>query len=206
MRKLIVECLGSFYLTLVAGLSFLMIRNAPYAPLSIGCTALIVTYIGFRISGGHFNPVITIASYAKGRVPLAQVPNYILAQFLGASIAFFPISFLTPNQSIPIGNTNSPQIFVAEFFFTLLLCAAYLLFSSSKKESDNPFLGLVIGAIYMVSLFLLGDISKGIINPILGFALLVFRTIPDVLIPVYVAAHILAALLAGLTVRFLEEK
>jgi glycerol uptake facilitator-like aquaporin len=206
MRKLLIECLGAFYLTLAAGLSYLMMRNISYAPLTIGGTVLVLTCMAHKISGAHFNPVISLAACIRGNLPLASLPNYILAQFLGASIAFFPVTFLTPNQLIPLGNTNSPQVFVSEFFFTILLCSAFLLFSSAKNNNERSYLGLVVGMTYTISIILVGDISKAVLNPILGFALVVFRAIPTELIPAYLSAHILAALIAGLTVKFLEDK
>lgn len=167
---------------------------------------MVLTYMGHRISGGHFNPAISLAACVRGKLPLLHLPNYILAQFLGASLAFFPISFLTLNQSMPLGFTHTPQIFLAEFLFTIFLCMAFLLFSSSEKKEEKPFLGLVIGMAYAIPIVLVGDISKAILNPVLGFSYMVFRIIPTSLVPVYLSAHILAALIAGLTVRFLEEK
>jgi aquaporin Z len=202
MKKLIVESLGAFYLTMAVGLSYLMVRNVSTAPLSIGLTAMIILYLGSRVSGGHFNPIISIACAIKGTLPISSLPNYILAQFLGASIAFFPVSFLVPHQSLPVGNTNMAQIFAAEFLFSVLLALSFL-FISSHKDKSYAYSGIVIGAIYAIAILLIGEISKGVINPAIGFALLVFRVIPNSLIPVYLSAHLLAALVAGLLFRYL---
>jgi glycerol uptake facilitator-like aquaporin len=205
MKKLIVESFGAFYLTMAVGLSYLMVKNISAAPLAIGLTAMIIFHIGSRISGGHFNPIISIACTIKGTLPLSSLPNYILAHLLGASIAFFPVSFLVPHQSLSVGNTNMPQIFAAEFLFSLLLPISFLFFSKQDDKS-TPYSGIVIGAIYAISVLLIGDISKGVINPAIGFALLVFRVIPHSLIPVYLSAHILAALVAGLLFKYMVQE
>jgi glycerol uptake facilitator-like aquaporin len=202
MTKLIVELLGSFLLSFTAGLTYLNMYNSSYAPLTIGGMLIVIILIGHKISGAHFNPAISLAESISGRLSLNQLINYILAQFLGASLAMFPVSYLTSSQTMQISASSSPKIFLAEFIFTLLLCISFLSFSSTKKRNGLICLSLSSGLVYAIAIILIGELSKSVLNPSLGFTFLIFRIIPNSLIPEYLSAHILAALIGGLSIKF----
>src|SRR6202011_4243124 len=55
--------------------------------LAFGLTVVTMAYAVGHISGGHFNPAVTVGLYAGGRVPAASVVPYILAQLAGAIVA-----------------------------------------------------------------------------------------------------------------------
>jgi len=55
--------------------------------LAFGLTVVTMAYAVGHISGGHFNPAVTVGLYAGGRVPAASVAPYILAQIAGAIVA-----------------------------------------------------------------------------------------------------------------------
>src|SRR5215210_4082824 len=55
--------------------------------LAFGLTVLVMAYSVGRISGGHFNPAVTVGAAAGGRLAWAQVPMYVGAQLAGAIVA-----------------------------------------------------------------------------------------------------------------------
>ncbi len=52
--------------------------------LAFGLTVLVMAYAVGRISGGHFNPAVTVGAVVSGRMAWSQVPAYVGAQLVGA--------------------------------------------------------------------------------------------------------------------------
>ncbi|KAB8310165.1 aquaporin Z [Erwinia endophytica] len=94
MKKFMAEFLGTFVLVfggcgsavLAAGFPGLGIGFAGVA-LAFGLTVLTMAYAVGHISGGHFNPAVTLGLWAGGRFPTAQIPGYIIAQVIGGLAA-----------------------------------------------------------------------------------------------------------------------
>jgi aquaporin Z len=92
--KYFAEFLGTFWLVLggcgsavlAAGFPNLGIAFAGVA-LAFGLTVLTGAYALGPISGGHFNPAVSIGLWAGGRFPGRDVPAYVVAQVLGAIAA-----------------------------------------------------------------------------------------------------------------------
>ena len=57
--------------------------------LAFGLTVVTMAYAVGHISGGHFNPAVTIGLWAGGRVPTGDIPIYIVAQVLGGIVAAY---------------------------------------------------------------------------------------------------------------------
>ncbi len=60
MKKLLVEFIGTFFLVLVVMLS--------HNPLAIGCILMAMVYMGGHISGGHYNPAVTLGVLIRGKI------------------------------------------------------------------------------------------------------------------------------------------
>lgn len=80
MEKLLVEFLGTFALTYVA----LATGNA-YA---IAATLALAILLGGAISGGSFNPAVTIAMWMSNKISKTDMLPYILAEVLGGFVAY----------------------------------------------------------------------------------------------------------------------
>lgn len=57
--------------------------------LAFGLTVVTMAYAVGHISGGHFNPAVTVGLWAGGRIPGGDVPAYVVAQLLGGILAAF---------------------------------------------------------------------------------------------------------------------
>jgi aquaporin Z len=94
INPLLAEAFGTFWLVfggcgaavLAAGVPTLGIAFAGVA-LAFGLTVLTMAYAVGHISGGHFNPAVTVGLWAGGRFPASSVPGYIIAQVVGATVA-----------------------------------------------------------------------------------------------------------------------
>lgn len=70
-----------------SSLLFIYVILATGNPFAIGATlALIILLIG-KISGGHVNPAVSVAMAAAGKLPVADLIPYVLAQIFGGLVA-----------------------------------------------------------------------------------------------------------------------
>ena len=66
MPKLLTEFIGTFFLVLSIGLS--VASGSPMAPLAIGGTLMVMVYMGGHVSGGHYNPAVSLAVMMRGGI------------------------------------------------------------------------------------------------------------------------------------------
>ena len=81
MNKYLVEFLGTMFLM------FVIFSTGNW--LAIGAALAIAIVLGGAISGGAFNPAVTIALSAADKLPKSDVMPYIIAQIIGALAAFY---------------------------------------------------------------------------------------------------------------------
>lgn len=79
MLKYLVEAVGTYFLML----AILLTGNW----LVIGLTLAVVILIGGPLSGGSFNPAVTLALHCAHKLPMRQVLPYIVAEVIGALAA-----------------------------------------------------------------------------------------------------------------------
>ena len=78
-QKLLVEFLGTVF--------FLYVIIAVGNPLAIGLALAVAIMIGGKISGGHFNPAVSIMMVAAKKLRMNDAAPYILAQIAGGLVA-----------------------------------------------------------------------------------------------------------------------
>src|SRR5262249_32164656 len=135
--------------------------------LAIGCSLMIMVYMGGHVSGGHYNPAVTLAVFLRGKLPAVQIIPYWIAQIAGA-FAAAAIANLLLNKTCPVapgpGVTHVNAI-INEFLFTFALCLVVLNVATAKGTAGNSFYGLAIGFTVVVGAFAGGGISGGAYNP-----------------------------------------
>jgi aquaporin Z len=94
MKTFGAEFLGTFWLVLGGCGSAVLAAAFPQVgiglhgvSLAFGLTVLTMAYAVGHISGGHFNPAVSIGLWAAGRFPAARLLPYIVAQVAGAIVA-----------------------------------------------------------------------------------------------------------------------
>lgn len=105
-KRLGAEALGTFWLVfggcgsavLAAGFPILGIGFAGVA-LAFGLSVLTAAYALGHISGGHFNPAITLGLATAGRFPKGEILPYWLAQVIGGVIAATVLYFIVTGKS-----------------------------------------------------------------------------------------------------------
>ena len=122
MNKYIAEFIGTFFLVLTIGCTGIGAGAGVIAPLAIGAALMVMVFAGGHISGGHYNPAVTLGVLIRGRVSVTDVIPYMLAQLAGAALAAFIVTkFLRAGVAVtPITSHVSPAL-LAEFFSHLRL-------------------------------------------------------------------------------------
>jgi hypothetical protein len=83
--KYAVEAIGTFFLVFTVGAA--VGSRSPLAPLAIGAALMVMVYAGGHLSGGHYNPAVTVASLVRRRIGLRDAAGYWFAQFGGGVLA-----------------------------------------------------------------------------------------------------------------------
>jgi len=166
--KYLTEFIGTFFLVLTVGLTVL--GGTPFAPLAIGSSLMIMVYMGGHVSGGHYNPAVTLAVFLRKRMEGRHVLPYMASQFLGAVVAALIVYVLLGRlfATTPSTGTSVSAALLVEFLFTFALCAVVLNVATASKTMGNSFYGLAIGFTIVVGAYAGGPISGGAFNPAVG--------------------------------------
>jgi aquaporin Z len=168
MRNLVTEFIGTFFLVFTICLT--VTGEVPMAPLAIGCSLMIMVYMGGHISGGHYNPAVSLALLMRGKMPGKDFIPYVVAQILGAILAAY-LSSVIFGRTIPIAPSANASIVAAllvEVLFTFALALVVLNVATHPAVKGNSFYGLAIGFTIVVAAFAGGGISGGAFNPAVG--------------------------------------
>jgi aquaporin Z len=166
MKKYIVEFIGTFFLVFTVGATVISPGAGPLAPVAIGAALMVMVWAGGHISGGHYNPAVTLAVWIRGKCETRDVVPYWIVQILAALVAAWLIGKLKmPGAASPLAMPGWKAAFTAEFLFTFALCWVVLNVATSKGTMGNHFYGVAIGMTVMVGAFAVGNVSGGAFNP-----------------------------------------
>jgi aquaporin Z len=127
---------------------------------------MVMVFAGGHVSGGHFNPAVTLAVWIRGKCETKDVLPYWLAQIAAAFVAAWIVHKLKmPGAAQPLVLSSWKPAFVAEFLFTFALCWVVLNVATTKATMGNHFYGVAIGMTVMTGAFAVGAISGGAFNP-----------------------------------------
>ena len=197
MRKYIAEFIGTFFLVLTVGCTVIPAASGVIAPLAIGAALMVMVYAGGHVSGGHFNPAVTLAVFTRGRCEAKDVVPYWIAQLLAAAAAAWAAVYLVGKTGTPVQITNVPVAFLAEFLFTFALAYVVLNSATSKDTANNSFYGLAIGMTVMVGAFSVGSISGGAFNPAVALGICILGISTWANIWIYLVANLAGGILAA---------
>lgn len=159
MKKQLIEFIGTFFLVLTITLS----GN----PIAVGVVLAAMIYMGGYISGGHYNPAVTLAVYLRRKIDQPTAIQYVIYQCLGAVAAAF-IAFLVTGAAVvpkPGPNVTLISVIIMEAIFTFGLSSVVLHVATSSRTHGNQYYGLAIGMMVMAGAFAAGAISGGVFNP-----------------------------------------
>ncbi len=162
MKKYIIELIGTFFLVLVIGLT----GN----PVAIGSVLMVMVYMGGPISGGHYNPAVTLAILMRRKIDGREAGMYIISQVLGAIVAALMVNVLIGHTFAPAPGEGVTALnaLLVEIIFTFALASVVLNVATTKAAAGNSYFGLAIGFTVLAAAFAGGGISGGAYNPAVG--------------------------------------
>ena len=205
MNKYITEFIGTFFLVLTVGCTGIGAGAGVIAPLAIGAALMVMVFAGGHISGGHYNPAVTLGVLIRGKVKPVDVVPYWIAQFLAAAVAaLLTVKVLRAGVPITAILPKTGPALLAEFLFTFALVYVVLNTATAEGTSGNSFYGLAIGMTVMTGAFAVGDISGGAFNPAvaLGITLLGISSWHNIWI--YLVANFGAAVVAAVIFQMIN--
>src|SRR3984885_691543 len=184
LRRVVAEFFGTFWLVL--GGCGAAVLDAAFPSLGIGflgvalafgLTVLTMAYAVGHISGGHFNPAVTLGLWAAGRCANKHVIPYIIAQVVGAIVAAAVLWIIASGKPdwVPAGfaangygDLSPGKYGLASCVITELVMSFFFLFiivGTTSKGAAAGFAGIPIGLaltlIHLVSI----PVTNTSVNP-----------------------------------------
>ena len=225
MKKLIAEFLGTFWLVLGGCGSALLAAGFPGTgigflgvALAFGLTVVSGAYAFGPISGGHFNPAVSIGVWMAGKLPTGDLFPYIAAQVLGGIAAAGILYIIVTGNGSEIGSFaangygehspgkyNLTAAFVTEMVLTFMFLLVIL--GATDKFAAPGFGGLAIGLtltlIHLISI----PVTNTSVNPARSISQAIF--VGDWALSqlwLFIVAPIVGAALAGIAYKALLQK
>mmetsp|Transcript_19516 Transcript_19516/g.45405 ORF Transcript_19516/g.45405 Transcript_19516/m.45405 type:complete len:545 (-) Transcript_19516:64-1698(-) len=170
------------------------------------------------VSGGHFNPAVSLSVGLSNRGKWRVLSKYMLAQFAGGLLGVLWATAqygiraqgLHPRQ-IPLQHADYPAVsaFMVEFMFTALWCFVHLNVTLSQAnnpiEEGNQFFGLALGLVLLAGNVEGQTVSGAFFNPAIAFGVTLPRFATSVWwMLLYNLAYLLAAFTAALIFRLVR--
>lgn len=206
-KKYLVEFIGTFFLVFTVASAVLFGgEHGVIAPLSIGFVLMVMVYAGGHISGGHYNPAVSLAAAVRGALDWAQLIPYWIFQVLGGACAAILVSHYAILPEFAGCPFSWVQVVIGEFLFTFALCYVVLLVATSPKTEGNSYYGLAIGSTVLVGAFAAGGIfCLGAFNPAVAVGLGLINSACWVGVGLISLTNLVAGICAALVYKFVED-
>ncbi len=225
-RRVVAEFFGTFWLVfagcgaavLAAGFPNLGIGFAGVA-LAFGLTVLTMAYAVGHISGGHFNPAVTIGLWSAGRCAAGHVIPYIIAQVVAAIVAAGVLWLIASSQpgwvpggfaangygDLSPGKYGLGGCFLSEVVMTFFFL--FIIIGTTSKGAASGFAGIPIGLgltlIHLVSI----PVTNTSVNPARSTGPALFAGGGHIeQLWLFWVAPIIGAVIAGLLARWMYER
>ena len=171
IRKLIAEAVGTFILVGMGSLAIVGVGGAGEAAnivviaIGFGLGLLAAIAVGGHVSGGHFNPAVTLGALLDKRVDPMTAGGYVIAQVVGA-VAASVVIFAISDQATVAGTKNMPGIselgaFTVEVVLTAIFVAVILTVTKKAVEHAMMVIPLTLLTIHAVGI----PFSGASVNP-----------------------------------------
>ena len=170
-QKLIAEAIGTFILVALGSMAIISTSVIPGSPILVvvpigfGLGLLAAIAVSGHVSGGHFNPAVTLAAVLDKRLSAADAVGYIAAQVIGGVAASAFILMLS-SQTIVATTRNLPGVaelsaFAVEVALTAVFIAVILTITKRAAEHAITVIPLTLLMIHAVGI----PFSGASVNP-----------------------------------------
>ena len=225
-RRVVAEFFGTFWLTfggcgaaiLAAGFPSLGIGFLGVA-FAFGLTVLTMAYAVGHISGGHFNPAVTLGLWAAGRCANRHVLPYLIAQVIGAIVAAAALWAIASGKpdwvaggfaangfgELSPGKYGLPACLLTEILATFFFL--FIIIGTTSKGAATGFAGIPIGlALTLIHLVTI-PVTNTSVNPARSTGPALFAGGAYIgQLWLFWVAPIAGAIVAGLLTRWMYEQ
>jgi aquaporin Z len=222
MKSLFAELFGTFWLVLGGcGAAIFAGQHVGFLGVSFafGLTVLTMVYAVGPISGGHFNPAVTIGLAAAGRFDCKKVVPYIVIQVVGAGLAALTLYVILTSSygteavkgfaangygALSPGKYSLISAFIAEAVLTCFFLLVIL--GSTDARAPAGFAGIAIGLCLTLIHIISIPITNTSVNPARSLSQALFAQGPYLSqVWLFWVAPIVGAIVAGLVYKGLFE-
>ncbi len=205
LKKCLVEFIGTFFLVLTIGCCVYSAASGIIAPLAIGFVLAVMVYAGGYVSGGHYNPAVSLACLVRGVLSAKDMVAYWVSQLLAGFVAALVVKQLVIVPAAGIEPFTLCKLIVCEFLFTFALCYVVLHTATSPKTENNSYYGFAIGSTVMVGAFATAGLCFGAFNPAVAIGLLTFGACAK-LIGVTILVNLIGGACAGCVYKLTSKE
>ena len=209
MIRYATEFIGTFFLVLTVGL--VVLSEAPLGAVAIGSVLMVMVYMGGHVSGGHYNPAVSLAAGVSGKLRKRELLPYWISQLVGAIVAAIAVRAIIGRTFAPAPGSDASTLaaLMVELLFTFALCLVVLNTATHPKTKGNSYYGLAIGFTVLVGAIAGGGISGGAFNPAVGVGPILVHSMAgdggysDLLL--YIVGPLMGGFLAAVVFRYQER-
>jgi aquaporin Z len=224
-RRVTAEFFGTFWLTFAGCGSAVIAAGFPNVgigllgvSLAFGLTVLTMAYAVGHISGGHFNPAVTLGLFTAGRCAPKHVVPYIIAQVIGAIVAAAVLWAIASGKPgwVPAGFAANGYGDLSPGKYSLFSCIIcevvmtffflYIIIGTTSKGAASGFAGIPIGLaltlIHLVSI----PVTNTSVNPARSIGPALFAGGDYIAqLWLFIVAPIVGAVIAGFLGRWMHS-
>ncbi len=205
-RKLVVEFIGTFFLVFTVGMAVIDPGAGAMAGLAIGTVLAVMIFAGGHISGGHYNPAVTLGVLLRGKVGINDAVGYWVVQVAAGIVAAIAVTIMKPAMPAEamMGSLDLVPALLAEFLFTFALVYVVLNVATAKGTEGNSFYGFAIGFTVVAGAYAVGSVSGGAFNPAVAVGGSIMNIFAWGNIWIYLVAQLAAGAVAAFAFRYLH--
>lgn len=172
-RWFLAEFIGTMLLAATVGVASLSSLGVVsgytslYLPFAVGAVVMVLVYLLGHVSGGHFNPAVSVGLMTFRKITWEQFVSDLIAQFLGAWVGLkLVIALVGVGPTAP--STLNHAASLGEFIGASLLVFAVTTVVLGRVKAEMG--GLVIGAALVIGITLSMVTGGGVLNPAVAIA------------------------------------
>ena len=138
-QKYVAEMLGTFILVFGGSLAILAAAGANNLAVAFGFGIALLggLYAFGEVSGGHFNPIVSLAMFLDGRLSALDTIWYWIAQFVGAILASLGVLVIFASRDAVKATATTTSSDARAFFLELIFSAIFVAVILQVTRSDR---------------------------------------------------------------------
>jgi aquaporin Z len=173
VRRGLAEFVGTFALVFI-GVGSLIYGNIVGVALAFGLVIAVMASAVGHISGGHFNPAVTLSFLVTRRMATALAGVYWIAQFGAGILAALVLKWVLPSAAADGINLGAPSLqngvnagegVVIEAILTFFLVWVIFASAADPRGTFKQIAGLAIGLTITLDILMAGGLTGGSMNP-----------------------------------------